>query len=215
MAQLGTCVRHSLPTARSWHSAPNPRPGSPSVSSHCHVPARASLEQRVWKFAGDARWRHVPGGLQMASGWPTCATGRSSSGNSTARRLPPARGMIPPRRTSPTQMGSGRPMGASSREQVGSLGVCQAVVERPDGSGRRVVTARPAEGTACPYAVAAWSPDGRRLLLMFDVSGLHFTMVTASVTDRSGAVRVVEMVCVNHPRSWPRRNDVSWQPRPS
>jgi WD40-like Beta Propeller Repeat len=92
---------------------------------------------------------------------------------------------------------------------------CGVVVERPDGSGRRVVDVDPVGLTVCPYAVAAWSPDGRRLLVMFDVSGLHFTMVSVSVTAPFEQVPVVEMVRVNHPRSWPGRHDVSWQPRPT
>lgn len=92
---------------------------------------------------------------------------------------------------------------------------CGVVVERPDGSGRRVLDIRPVGHTSCPYAVAAWSPDGRRLLLMFDVSGLDFTMVSVSVTAPFEQVPVVEMVRVKNARTWPGRFDVSWQPRPS
>ena len=92
---------------------------------------------------------------------------------------------------------------------------CPLAIERPDGSGRHVLYVGPVQNTVCPYAVAAWSPDGRRLLVMFDVSGLHFTMVSVSVHAPFESVPVVEMVRVNHPRSWPGRYDVSWQPRPS
>ena len=92
---------------------------------------------------------------------------------------------------------------------------CRVVVGRPNGSTRRVVPLGPVGQTTCPYDVAAWSPDGRSLLVMFDVSGLHFTMVSVSVNAPFEAMRVVEMVRVNHPRSWPGRYDVSWQPRPT
>ena len=92
---------------------------------------------------------------------------------------------------------------------------CGVVVERPDGSGRRVLDIAPVGHTVCPYTVAAWSPDGRRLLVMFDVTGLHFTMVSVSVTAPFEQVPVVEMVRVPNARTWPGRYDVSWQPRPS
>ena len=89
---------------------------------------------------------------------------------------------------------------------------CGVVVERSGGSHRRSLDV----GCAYPfYAVAAWSPDGRKLLLMRDVSGRHFTMFAVSVDDPFDAVRIVERVPVNHGRSWPGWGDVSWQPRPS
>jgi hypothetical protein len=75
------------------------------------------------------------------------------------------------------------------------------VVERPDGSQRRDLDL----GCAYPfYAVAVWSPDGRKLLVMRDEGG--FSMF---------AVPVVKNVRVNNARSWPGRGDVSRQPRPS
>ena len=89
---------------------------------------------------------------------------------------------------------------------------CGVVVERPDGSHRRNVDV----GCGYPfYSLAAWSPDGRKLLVMRDVSGFHFTMYAVSVNAPFRALIVVERVRVNHPRSWPGRFDVSWQPRPS
>jgi dipeptidyl aminopeptidase/acylaminoacyl peptidase len=91
---------------------------------------------------------------------------------------------------------------------------CNVVVERPDGTGRRTVPVAPVGSTTCPYAVAAWSPDGRKLLVMFDVSGLSFTMVAVSVDAPFAQVVVVHDVRVNHARSWPGRGDVSWQPVP-
>jgi len=85
---------------------------------------------------------------------------------------------------------------------------CWAVVARPDGSDRRVP-----KDLLCPYAVAGWSPDGRKVIVMQDVSGLHFTMSAVSVDAPFEVVPIVVRVRVNHPRSWPRRGDVSWQPR--
>ena len=89
---------------------------------------------------------------------------------------------------------------------------CAVIVARPDGSDPRVL---PNPEGFCSYAVAAWSPDGRKLLVMRDVSGLHFTMYAVSVDSPFETVPVVQHVRVNHGRSWPRRGDVSWQPRPS
>lgn len=92
---------------------------------------------------------------------------------------------------------------------------CVVIVERPDGSGRRALQVGPAGQTICPYAVAAWSPDGRRLLVMFDTSGRNFTMIAVAVNAPFKQVPIVEGVRVNHARSWPGRGDVSWQPRRS
>ena len=61
------------------------------------------------------------------------------------------------------------------------------------------------------YAVAAWSPDGQKLLVMRDISGFHFTMLAVPVDAPSEAVPVAVAVRVNHPRSWPGNGDVSWQ----
>jgi hypothetical protein len=84
------------------------------------------------------------------------------------------------------------------------------VVERPDGSQHRDLDL----GCAYPfYAVAAWSPDGRKLLVMRDEVG--FSMFAVSVEAPFEIVPVVKNVRVNNARSWPGRGDVSWQPRPS
>ena len=89
---------------------------------------------------------------------------------------------------------------------------CGVVVERPDGSHRRNVDV----GCTYPfYAVAAWSPDERKLLLMRDVSSLDFSMYAVSIYPPFEVVPVVERVHVNSAHSWPGRFDVSWQPRPS
>lgn len=89
---------------------------------------------------------------------------------------------------------------------------CAVIVARPNGSDRRLL---PNPEGACSYAIGAWSPDGRKLLVMRDVSGLHFTMYAVSVDSPFESVPVVQQVRVNHGRSWPGRGDVSWQPRPS
>lgn len=91
---------------------------------------------------------------------------------------------------------------------------CSVLVERPDGSGGRVVPVARRTPSRCPYSFAAWSPDGRRLLLMYDVTGRDFTMFAVPISVPFKRVSVVERVRVNHGRSWPGRGDVSWQPRP-
>lgn len=85
------------------------------------------------------------------------------------------------------------------------------VVSRVDGSDPRDLDV----GSLGTYALAAWSPDGREVLVMQDVSGFHFTMFAVPVDAPSEAVVVAVAVRVNHPRSWPRNGDVSWQPRAS
>jgi len=125
--------------------------------------------------------------------------------------------------------GSGSPVGASdprvrqfenrhsaslvspTGDLVALQGQCGPVIERPDGSHRHDLY--PAPCGFSPYAIATWSPDGRRLLLMEDV-GNGFTMIDASVSPPFARVPVVEDVQVNNDRSWPGRFDVSWQPRP-
>jgi hypothetical protein len=86
---------------------------------------------------------------------------------------------------------------------------CEIVVSRRNGPGKRVIPDYP-----CGYAIAAWSPDETKLLVMKDVSGFHFTMVAVSVNPPFPATPVVVRVRVNHSRSWPRYGDVSWQPIP-
>jgi hypothetical protein len=90
-----------------------------------------------------------------------------------------------------------------------SIVPCEVAVARPDGSGHRVL-----KDLLCPYAVAGWSPDGRKILVMYDVSGLHFTMSAVSVDAPFDIEPIVVRVRVNHGRSWPGRGDVSWQPVP-
>lgn len=64
----------------------------------------------------------------------------------------------------------------------------------------------------CPFAIASWSPDGRRFLLLEDVSGQAFTMWVVSADSPFEASRIVAFVPVNGARGWPGRGDVSWQP---
>lgn len=82
------------------------------------------------------------------------------------------------------------------------------VVSRPNLSDRRVINDDPPS-----YAIAGWSPDGRKLLLMRDVGG-GFTMRAVSVEAPFASTTVVGYASVNTARSWPGYGDVSWQPIP-
>lgn len=88
----------------------------------------------------------------------------------------------------------------------GDLGACQLVVARPNGTDVHVIPLG-----YCPYAIAAWSPDSTRILLMEDVSGMDFTMHEVAI-DRGVQSVVVSTVSTNGGRSWPGWGDVSWQP---
>ena len=137
----------------------------------------------------------------------------SSSADSTARCFAPGRGTPSFRDfAGGTQIRSPRRRAISSNAEGDLLAgwSSNGPTDRPSRGGR---TSR--RNYPLSYAVAAWSPDGRKLLLMRDVTGLHFTMFAVSVTLRSCSLPVVEMVRVNHARSWPGRFDVSWQPRPT
>jgi Tol biopolymer transport system component len=85
------------------------------------------------------------------------------------------------------------------------------VVSRPDGSDKRLI---PDDLAGTPsYAIAGWSPDSRKLLLMTDVGG-GFNMRAVSVEPPFASETVVAFARVNDERSWPGYGDVSWQPRP-
>ena len=95
---------------------------------------------------------------------------------------------------------------------------CRLLVARADGSHERVLRFR---ADACMYAVAAWSPDGRKLLVMTEggpppppgeVGNPGFAMFAVSVNAPFDTVPIVRSVRVNSARSWPGRGDVSWQP---
>jgi WD40-like Beta Propeller Repeat len=87
------------------------------------------------------------------------------------------------------------------------------VVSRPDGSHQRVI---PAQGGEPPdetsYEIAGWSPDGRKLLLMYDVGGARISAV--SLTPPFASKTIVDDIQTGNPRSWPGYGDVSWQPIP-
>ncbi|MFI5042126.1 MAG: TolB family protein [Acidimicrobiales bacterium] len=101
-------------------------------------------------------------------------------------------------------------LSSPSGEWVASVRVdgdaCQLVVARPDGTDVHVIPLR-----YCPYAIAAWSPDSTRILLMEDVSGMDFTMHEVAFDSGVQSV-VVSTVRTNGARSWPGWGDVSWQP---
>jgi hypothetical protein len=91
---------------------------------------------------------------------------------------------------------------------IASLSDSAIVISRPDGSHRRVIKDYPPS-----YAIAGWSPDGRKLLVMRDVGG-GFTMRAVSVYAPFVSKTVVAYVRVNSERSWPGYGDVSWRPIP-
>ncbi len=80
---------------------------------------------------------------------------------------------------------------------------CGVVVAAPDGTGARTIAL-----DYCPYAIAAWSPDGRQILVMQDTGG--FTIHAVSV-DGQTQDSIVADGAVNGQRSWPGWGDVSWQ----
>lgn len=79
------------------------------------------------------------------------------------------------------------------------------LVGPPDGSADRQV------GRGAGYAIATWSPDGTKLLVMSD-AGRAATMTMVSVTDPPAEEHIAPSIPVNGLRSWPGRGDVSWQP---
>jgi hypothetical protein len=85
---------------------------------------------------------------------------------------------------------------------------CQIVVTKPNGTAAHVF---PLDRN-CGYAIPAWSPDGRQVLLMQDVSGIDFTMRAFTVDNPFDVVTIVSTVRTNGARSWPGWGDVSWQP---
>jgi hypothetical protein len=97
---------------------------------------------------------------------------------------------------------------SSTGKLVASLSDSRIVVSRPDGSQRRVIQDYPPS-----YAIAGWSPDGRKLLVMRDVGG-GFMMRAVSVEAPFDSTSLFAYVRVNNERSWPGYGDVSWQPIP-
>jgi Tol biopolymer transport system component len=80
------------------------------------------------------------------------------------------------------------------------------LVSRRNGSHTRIL----ALGS---YAVAGWSPDGRKVLIMNDV-GNGFEMRAVTVRAPYRPATFVAYTAVNNDRSWPGYGDVSWQPTP-
>jgi probable HAF family extracellular repeat protein len=85
----------------------------------------------------------------------------------------------------------------------GTAGSFTIAVSRPNLSDRRVIKDDPPS-----YAIAGWSPDGGKLVLMRDVGG-GFTMRAVSVEAPFASTTVVGYVPVNNARSWPGQGDVS------
>lgn len=81
------------------------------------------------------------------------------------------------------------------------------VVVSPDGAD----AAHAIQLSATPYAISAWSPDGRQVLLMTDV-GEAFSVRAVAVDSPFEVTTIVSSVTVNGGRSWPAWGDVSWQP---
>ena len=84
---------------------------------------------------------------------------------------------------------------------------CELAVAKPDRTATHIIPIPPSD---CPYAVAAWSPDGRQVLLMQDVGGGF--AINAIGVDSALAVTIVTNVMTDGARSWPGWGDVSWQP---
>jgi hypothetical protein len=85
---------------------------------------------------------------------------------------------------------------------------CQITIANRDGTGAHAISPSPG---FCPYAIPAWSPDGRQILVMQDIGGA-VAMDSIPVDDPVDMATVVSNVAVNGERSWPGRGDVSWQP---
>jgi Tol biopolymer transport system component len=132
---------------------------------------------------------------------------RGLDGSSQPRRAGDPRVRDFNRSDSPA-VGPGRDLVARRVTLDAGAARCGIAVSRPNGSNRRVISDRP-----CSYAIAGWSPDGRKLLVMRDVNG-GFALRAISVNAPFISTTVVAYVGVNNARSWPRFGDVSWQPIP-
>jgi hypothetical protein len=96
------------------------------------------------------------------------------------------------------------PLVSRSGNWIARLSDMQLVVMRRDGSDAHVIALK-VSGT-----LAAWSPDGRQVLLLED-AGLA-TTVEAIGIDSTVDVTIVSAIGTNGARSSPGRGDVSWQP---
>lgn len=66
----------------------------------------------------------------------------------------------------------------------------------------------PGLGAACPYSLGPWSPDGRQLLLSYDIGDFALTLVSVDQPERQTQIAAAG---TNGARSWPGRFDISWQ----
>lgn len=90
---------------------------------------------------------------------------------------------------------------------VARLERCLITVANTGGSERREISR-----SNCDYTIAGWSPDGRYLLVMADLSGMDVQMTAVAVEEPIESIVLVASIPVNGARSWPGFGDVSWQP---
>ena len=83
-------------------------------------------------------------------------------------------------------------------------------IANSDGSQRREISS-----DCGGYGLAAWSPDGRYILVISDSTGRDAVIHACSVDQPFEPRITVDSFRVNGGRSWPGFGDVSWQPIPS
>ena len=147
----------------------------------------------------------APGGRPTARAWPISTARPWTFADSMVRRWPPP--LATPASRTLTWAGPER----SAPLAVGRSGsrrpsACQIVVSRPGGTAAHAIAL-----ADCGYAIAAWSPDGRQVLLLQEVSSADFALQAIGV-DSTSDVTIVSTVRTNGARSEPGRGDVSWQP---
>ena len=92
-----------------------------------------------------------------------------------------------------------------ARVEAGDAG-CRMIIATPDGAAAESVPLG-----FCPFAIPTWSPDGRQVLLMEDISGHDFAIHALTAERPFELEEVVSSIRTNGARSWPGRGDVSWQ----
>jgi len=97
-----------------------------------------------------------------------------------------------------------RPVWSPAGEPIAYQSQGALVIERSDGSDRRVVSERDA------YGFGGWSPDGRQLLQMVDISGSGWDLVSVAATGANDTV-VARQIDTGSARNFPDLGDVSWQ----
>lgn len=152
-----------------------------------------------WSADG-RRLAYLDGGTEVVVGLDGSSSAPARGDPSPADLASPTDGVV----QAPLRSPSGA--WVASVRGGGDTGACQLVVGRPDGTHAHALAI-----SFCPYAIAAWSPDGTRILLMEDVSGTDFTMHEVDIGTGAQSV-VVSTVRTNGARSWPGQGDVSWQP---